>query len=180
MKNIIRVTPFILAGVFFVLHGAAFGQTIQERIKTVADAKKFVTQYDRFKDVTAISTYVRFRFPKGKVYALECSIRGEFTGTDINDDVKIFRLICSGYETASRLIFLLDGKRLDLRDGIVDRGNGSLLSKKWATFSINRDDLRDLAEAKDIEIQLGDFEGSIEKDGQPRIKTLYELTAKPK
>ncbi|MBK8467053.1 MAG: hypothetical protein IPL32_14625 [Chloracidobacterium sp.] len=76
-----------------------------------------------------------------------------------------------------------DGRRLDLGEGTVnDSSVETFINKQLyfqsVNFTIKRDDLRELANAKDIELQIGRFEGSVEKDGQPRIKTLLDLANK--
>jgi hypothetical protein len=190
-------TLLIVTIILFPLTGMAYAQTFQDRLKQVPDAKKFTVEYDKFKDLTTISTHIRFRLLKAKRYGGELSILGRFTGSDVTEDVKVFLLDCHclsetsseplpALSDAPRLIFLFDGQRLDLGEGTVNDGYVDLplpygrLYSRNVTFTIKRSDFRELADAKDIELQIGRFEGSVEKDGQPRIKTLYDLTTKPK
>jgi|CXWL01.1.fsa_nt_gi hypothetical protein len=192
MKKLLILTTTLLA-----LTLSASAQSIQERIKQVPDAKKFKVEYDKFKDLTTISTHINFRLLKTKRYGGELSILGRFAGSDVTEDVKVFLLGCdclkeTSYEplpalsAAPRLIFLFDGRKLDLGEGTVNGGYADLplsygrLYYRNVTFTIKRDDLRELSNSKDIELQIGRFEGLVEKDGQPRIKTMYDLTAKPK
>lgn len=178
----------IVLTILFPLTLTVFAQSLQERIKQVPDAKKFTVEYDKFKDLTTLSTYVRFRNPHAgtrgnRINAtLQCGIRSLFSGTELHKDSELFSLICGpmysfGYWQFledHHLIFLLDGVRLDLRDG----KHGGTVDDEYVIYLVTRDDIQKLGEAKQIEIQFGSYEGIIEKDGQPRIKTLLDLATK--
>lgn len=158
-------TIFLTSAICFILTLAASGQTKLP--------KGFEMDYDKFKDETEIS------FDDG----LSPKFIGWFqhSGQSLKKDIDEFnftfmgsRQRCTGYcfKNDPGLIFLIDGERVKTPE--IENFLGDTI-----TFQIGRAMVAKIAAAKEVQFQVGPFEGTWKDKTLAKFKTLLDLgTAK--
>lgn len=122
------------------------------------------TEYDKFKDITRV--YIYNSGNPSTIWSFK------YQGQTLTKDADIFYVYFNGGHSCHgfcfngpSLIFLVDGKRLDLSDG-KDRLSDS------AIWQIDRPTMESIVNAKLVEYQVGRFEGQWDLK---ELKTLYDL-----
>lgn len=177
----IFIPLFILLSVCF-----SFGQSIdhhKQKIKTFKNKRNFFVKYDKFKDRTSIG-FSRFALGRGINFGIS---------TYIDQDKTSYYLIFRSTNDKWRflrnrsLIFLADGKRIDMGSGRRTSGINSSRSRYsgvtvWERLSypIDRETLEQLGKSETIELQLGFIERKIEKSSKRAIKDFLSLDLKLK
>lgn len=137
---------------------SAFGQTTRENGIEVA--------YDKFKDVTNVRL-IEIGGPLSMLTSFS------YGGQILTKDAEQFYLFFSGSRCSgfcfndAALILLIDGERVHggYRKGLGDS----------TIYSIDRDMIKRLADAKLVEYQVGRFEGKWEAKTIAKFKTLLDL-----
>lgn len=145
------------------LSSLAFGQSIAERVKKFENGKRYEVSYDKFQKQTKIKVPV-FVSTKSKFLELRPILR-------IHDDGRSdVTLLASGgtssFHTRPTMRLLLDGQLLELESDDIDAIVG---------FVVSGDDFAKIANAKLVEIQLGNFEGKLDAKSHTIFKNLYSL-----
>ena len=166
------------------LAAVGLGQSFQTRLETFDKPKDFKVEYDKFKDTTrvAMTKGKSWHTKKSKAGMDEIDVRAEFTapGQSLEKNIDKFWLIFEGggsewtFLNNRSLIFLLDGEQLDLGDGEHDGSVRLGGVDERVVFSVDRSEFEQIINAKNIEMQLGSFEGTINN------RTLYRTLSKLK
>lgn len=173
MKVLLLILAFASVG---------FSQTMPARIAASPNPKDIGTTYDKFKNRTVVRVKGFSRATKGSkagIDELNLMAAFAFEGDTLTSNIGTFGLTFSGardftFFRNKRLIFLLDGDRIDLGEGHRDSTDFILNDRESVYFNIPRDVFEKIVKADKIEMQVGPFEGKIDNS------TLYRTTRKLK
>lgn len=133
-------------------------------------------KYDKFEDETTISlTPMQLDFgpQDGRMQKLYVDVQYSFKGIKTEIPIKnaliMFNVRCSSwcYPNNHQLIFLADGKRIDLGSGQrvsqTDRVGSKVYTLEVLGYDISSADLKTIGNAKSLEMQLGFLELTFDK-----------------
>lgn len=149
------------------------GQTIQERVKTFADAKAFTVKYDKFQKTTDI-TY-EFTATASEKRPLMRNTLDMAVFLSIPDDGQpsvgwYFGKYGTLYNNET-LRMLLDGELVKLPDDTIDYS---------VVIDIPLKDFDKIAQSKIVEFQINLFEGKLDAKQMTAFKNLQSLTRLPR
>lgn len=177
--------------VTLLLATSAFAQSIQERITKLENPKDVMMVYDKFKDLTTVKSkqFVSKALKTSHTKSSSIGVIGafQFPGEAMTGEADYIWLYfdTSNYDWTyldnHNLIVIADNIRVDVGDGIREAPVGSagigLVSEKLS-YKLTRSDYAKIVNARTVEIQLGPFEGTIEKSGIAKLRNILFLSAR--
>lgn len=148
-----------------------FGQSIPEKVGKFADSKKlYSVDYDKFQKQHKIETEIVVPYAKkqsGWIQSVGQKVTVWMTIPDVGDPFIFFSFSKDrGYYNQPTLRFLADGELVEVSSDDID---------DIVSFDISPKQLRKLADAKVLEMQLVSFEGKFSEKGLQQLRNIASL-----
>lgn len=155
-------------------------QGINQKIKTFRNSKRFIVQYDKFKNRTWVSVW----FATGSKFGGALSGEVSFLGEQPEGKADYFFAVASFSgnwryldESDRELYAIIDGERMRL--GIGDRDSSIMPSasvREQITFKVDAETFAKLANSKSVELKVGLIEFKLKDEHQEAFRDLISLT----
>lgn len=182
-----KLLPFFI--LLFTFSVFAQEKTIEDKIKTFANAKRFQISYDKFKDKTTIqfgwfnvsgskenqSNAFFLSFGAAFAYAGQAPAQPENYTLWFSSSTSKWAFL-----DRRHLIFLVDGERIDIGDG---NRSGKVSSGRYVSvteamsYVISATVFQKIANGKSVEFQLGKFTAALKAEHTQMLKDIQSLTA---
>jgi len=162
---------------------------VAEKIKNIEKSKKFTVTYDKFQDITRVSSQILVvkigtgLFKSNLLMRISCAGKGRDLQKTGRQYYIAFEAFSSDWSFLRNhdLIFLTEAGRVNVGDGSWDgRVSKPLLTvgvSEYMSFVVNEADLRTLAESRSIEFQLGSYEAVLDSKHREAFQNMYIYTA---
>jgi len=192
MRSIVITFIFLFLSVFVDGQTVSRGMSktdLDTKIQTFKNHKQYEVRYDKFKDVTTVLAK-HFVIARGKnifnVQSVNCSAGFEFNREILKQDVEHFILAIEVtsqhqrmFSSLPSLILLIDGERFKPEEGDYKKDILPITTSTDETilYSIDAKVFSKMANAKQIEFQIGDKEFHFKSETLEMFQNLYQLAS---